>query len=301
MWGFGNSAGLKTISNYAQAKEKFNSTIPIRGRKKECRPLGQNRRYNGYTINKNMRVIDDGELGQWQETYSAQVYGKDMIEWKPDGTVSIKVGRWHGTIVQSVINYTLNNGVGVIESFNGKWYFQNGDGKSYFIPQTANQELIINTENSAVENPVQEHRRRVKRKAMNEVRKRHAKFIEYGTNMLKISETSFKYTDETINSLGDGIELVCNRWSDAAIIKANRSKFLAKVKSFEQSGDLTLAYDLASLMVKTVNYWGTSCTSEQFKKSFDEVLKYQFRNEVFESEPVEIGKAFYDRNAKYFY
>jgi len=304
MWGFGNSAGLKTISTYAEAKAKFDSTTPIRGRAKECRPLGQNRRYNGYTINKNMRVVDDGVLGQWQETYSAQVYGRDVVEWKPDGTVSVKIGRWHGVIVQTVVNYTLNRGVGVIESYNGKWYFQNGSGKSYFIPQSADQELIINTENSAVENPIQEYRRRVKRKEMNALRKRYAKFIEYGTSMLKIAQDAFKYSEEDARTIMGGTDrhrLVWGRWVDLKEVEKNRTNFLLRVSQFEQSGDLTLAYTLVSVMIKSINYWGNSCTSEQFKKSFDEVLKYQFKEQIFESEPVEIGKAFYDRNEKYFY
>jgi len=303
MWGFGNSANIKPITTYAEAKERFTSTAPIRGRVKECRPLGKNRRYNGYTINKNMRVVDDGALGQWQETYSAQVYGKDVMEWYPDGTLALRIGRWHGTIIQSVVNYTLFAGVGSIQSYNGKWYFHNGNSNAYFIPQDSNQVLLINTENSAVENPIQEYRRKAKRKAMNETRKRYAKFIEYGTNMLKIAQDSFKYDEEEAKRVlgSERTKLNWSRWSDAMEVAKSRTDFLQKVSQFEQSGDLTLAYTLVSVMVKSINYWGNTCTSEQFKKSFDEVLKYQFKEEVFESEPVEIGKAFYDRNAKYFY
>jgi hypothetical protein len=303
MWGFGNSANLKPITTYAEAKERFTSTAPIRGRAKECRPLGKNRRYNGYTINKNMRVVEDDVVGQWQETYSAQVYGKDVMEWYPDGTLALRIGRWHGTIIQSVVNYTLFAGVGSIQSYNGKWYFHNGNSNAYFIPQDKNQVLLINTENSAVENPIQEYRRKAKRKAMNEARKRYAKFIEYGTNMLKIAQDSFKYDEEEAKRVlgSERTKLNWSRWSDAMEVAKSRTDFLQKVSQFEQSGDLTLAYTLVSVMVKSINYWGNSCTSEQFKKSFDEVLKYQFKDEVFESEPVEIGKAFYDRNAKYFY
>ena len=304
MWGFGNSANLKPITTYAEAKERFTSTAPIRGRAKECRPLGKNRRYNGYTINKNMRVVEDDVVGQWQETYSAQVYGKDVMEWYPDGTLALRIGRWHGTIIQSVVNYTLFTGVGTIQSYNGKWYFHNGNGNAYFIPQDKDQVLLINTENSAVENTIQEFRRKAKRKALNDTRKRYAKFIEYGTNMLKIAQDSFKYDEEEVRRIMGGTDrhkLVWGRWTDLKEAAASRTKFLGRISEFEQSGDLTLAYTLVSVMVKSINYWGNSCTSEQFKKSFDEVLKYQFKDEVFESEPVEIGKAFYDRNAKYFY
>lgn len=303
MWGYGNTAQIKPITTYAQAKDRYEKTAPIRGRSTDCRPLGNNRRYNGYTINKNMRAIDDGALGKWQETYSVKVYSKDVLEWFPDGTLTIKIGRWRGTIIQSVVNYTLVAGVGTIQSHNGKWYFFNGNGKSYFIPQNRDQELVINTENSAVENPTQEYRRRAKRKAMNEIRKRYSKFIEYGSSMLKIAQDSFKYEEKETQSIfnGNRPQLSWSRWADAEEVLAYRTKFLNKVSEFEQSGDLTLAYTLISVMIKSINYWNSSCTSEQFKKSFDEVLKYQFRNEVFESEPVEIGKAFYDRNAKYFY
>lgn len=304
MWGYGNSASLKPMTIYADAKARFESVTPIRGRAVECRPLGRNRRYTGYTIAKNMRVVEDDAVGQWQPTYSAQVYGKDVMEWYPDGTLALRIGRWHGTVVQSVVNYTLMSGLGTIQSYNGKWYFHNGNGNAYFIPCTHEQVLLINTENSAVENPIQEYRRRAKRKEMNQVRKRYANFIEYGTNMLKIAQDAFKYNEEEVQKTmgsGDRHQLVWNRWIDVKEVATSRSKFLQKIEEFELSGDLTLAYNLVSVMIKSINYWGTSCTSEQFKKSFDEVLKYQFRNEVFESEPVEIGKAFYDRNAKYFY
>ena len=302
-WGFGNSAQLTTLATYTQARNKFINTDPIRGRSKECRPLGKNRRYTGYEIAKNMRAIDDGVLGQWQETYSAKVYDRDVLEWFPDGRLAIKVGRWHGTIIQSVINYTLGHGVGLIQSYNGKWYFHSGNGKAYFLPQEKGHELIVNTENSAVENPVQEHRRRVKRKDMNAVRKRYAKFIEYGTNMLRIANDAFKYEESEVKSVlgNERTQLAWSRWSDPAEVAEIRELFLKKVEKFEQSGDLTLAYTLASIVVKGIYYWGDKATPEQFKKFFDEVLKYKFKDEVFESEPVEIGTAFYDRNAKYFY
>jgi hypothetical protein len=302
-WGFGNSAHLGAITTYTQARNKFINTDPIRGRSKECRPLGKNRRYTGYEIAKNMRAIDDGVLGQWQETYSAKVYERDILEWFPDGKLSIKIGRWHGTIIQSVINYTLGHGVGLIQSYNGKWYFHSGNGKAYFLPQEKGHELIVNTENSAVENPVQEHRRRVKRKDMNAVRKRYAKFIEYGTNMLRIANDAFKYEESEVKSVlgNERTQLAWSRWSDPAEVAEIRELFLKKVEKFEQSGDLTLAYTLASIVVKGIYYWGDKATPEQFKKFFDEVLKYKFKDEVFESEPVEIGTAFYDRNAKYFY
>jgi hypothetical protein len=139
---------------------------------------------------------------------------------------------------------------------------------------------------------------------MNAVRKRYAKFIEYGSNMLKIAQDSFKYNEEDVKTVmggGERHQLAWSRWMDVKEVTTSRTNFLNKVSEFEQSGDLNLAYTLVSVMIKSINYWGNSCTSEQFKKSFDEVLKYQFKEEVFESEPVEIGTAFYDRNAKYYY
>lgn len=304
MWGYGNSAGLSNMTTYAQAKERFNSTVPIRGRIVECRPLGNNRRYNGYTINKNMRAVEDGFVGQWQESYSAKIYSTNAMEWFPDGKLAIKLGRWHGTIIQSVINYTLYPKLGHIQSHNGKWYFQSKTGDSYYLPRSKEQELVIDTESGEVCNPVQEYRRKAKRKEMNEVRKRYANFIEYGTNMLKISTDAFKYNEEEVRTVmggGDRHQLGWSRWTDVKEIATSRSNFLKKIEEFELSGDLSLAYTLISVMIKSINYWGNSCTSEQFKKSFDEVLKYQFKDRVFESEPVEIGKPFFDRNAKYFY
>jgi hypothetical protein len=121
--------------------------------------------------------------------------------------------------------------------------------------------------------------------------------------MLKIANNAFKYEEAEVKSvLGSEHSILgWSRWSNPAEVSANREVFLKSVAKFEQSGDLTLGYTLASIVVKGINYWGNASTPEQFKKFFDETLKYKFRDEVFESEPVEIGTAFYDRNAKYFY
>jgi len=42
------------------------------------------------------------------------------------------------------------------------------------------------------------------------------------------------------------------------------------------------------------------CTPKQFADGMTELLKYRFKNEVFNIDKATIGEAFYDRNAKYF-
>jgi hypothetical protein len=46
--------------------------------------------------------------------------------------------------------------------------------------------------------------------------------------------------------------------------------------------------------------WNGCCSVQDFNKGVTEILKYRFKDSVFHKEAIEIGEAFYDRNAKYF-
>jgi hypothetical protein len=304
MWGYGNSASLAQIPNYEEAKKRFDLTAPIRGRTEECRPLGKNRRYSHYTINKNMRAVEDGLLGKWVETYSAKVYNSDVLEWSPDGVLKISTGRWRGPIIQSVINYTICSSVGTIQSYNGKWYFHNGTGNAYFIPHEKEAGLDIQVENNAVLNPVQEFRRKAKRKELNAIRKRYAKFINYGSNMFRISNEYDKEMDrdKVCELIGvDRLNFTWHRWSEQkSEAEDNRNKLFSIIEEYENTNNLELAYNATIGIARSLSWWGHQCTPEEFENGFTEILKYKFREQVFESEPVQIGKAFYDRNAKFF-
>jgi hypothetical protein len=144
-----------------------------------------------------------------------------------------------------------------------------------------------------VVNPVQEYKRKANRKALNAIRKKYKDFIQYGSNMLSIDG---KY-ERALGSYWDN-RLVTNGWN-LEQAKKNRVNLFAEIDKFIETNNLELAYSAVNTIASAFGGYHT-CTKEQFVHGFNEVMKYEFHNEVFISEPVEIGTAFYDRNEKYF-
>jgi hypothetical protein len=73
----------------------------------------------------------------------------------------------------------------------------------------------------------------------------------------------------------------------------------------EVYGTATLADHVASASQAATELghgfgWNGNCNTIDFVNGFTEIAKYRFKDEVFTAEPIEIGNAFYDRNAKYF-
>ena len=301
-WGFGNTAGVSQLASYKEAKDKFDGTTPIRGRKVECRPLGHNRHYTDRTIQKNWKAVDDGGVGQWVVTYSANVWSKDRIEWFPDGKLWVGTGGSSNPTLNATINYSVSNTYGELYSYNGKPYFKTKDGKSYVMTTEGMMlEPIGEGEHGKVKimrplNPKQEYKYKANRKAMNQVRKRYAKFIDYGKAMFSI-DTKLEYKEE-IGVKGWYYYNFTNRHWNVEEVRGNRKRVFKLIDSFIDSGDLELAYKAATELGHGFG-WNGCCNTQDFINGFTEILKYRFKDEVFTAEPIEIGNAFYDRNAKY--
>jgi len=305
-WGFGNSAGLLQLHSFDEAKRKFDNTVPIRGRKVECRPLGRNRARSDYEIRKNWKAVEDGGVGAWQVTYSANVWGRDRVEWFPDGKLWLGTGGHSNPTINATINYSIANTFGELYSFNGKPYFKTKDGKSYVM--TSEGLMLEPTGEEKSEyggviakvmrptNPKQEYKYRANRKAMNQIRKRYAKFIDYGKAMFSI-DTKLPEKEQTSIRGWYYYNFTNRHWNIAASTE-NRDRVFKLIDSFIDSGNLEVAYQAATELGHGFG-WNGNCHTQNFIDGFTEVLKYRFKNEVFTAEPIEIGNAFYDRNAKY--
>jgi len=301
-WGFGNSASLVQMHSYQEAKNKFDNTLPIRGRTVECRPLGRNRSYTDRTIKKNWRAVEDGGVGAWQVTYSANVWGRDRVEWFPDGKVWVGTGGHSNPTLNATINYSVSNTFGELYSFNGKPYFKTKDGKSYVM--TSEGLMLEPTgegEHGKVKimrptNPKQEYKYRANRKAMNALRKRYVKFIDYGKAMFSI-DTKLPEKEQNGAKGWYYYNFTNKHWNIPASTE-NRDRVFKLIDSFIESGDLELAYQAATELGHGFG-WNGCCNTHDFINGFTEIVKYRFKDEVFTAEPIEIGNAFYDRNAKY--
>jgi hypothetical protein len=285
------------------AKSKFESTKPIRGRSVELRPLGDERRYTWYEISKNT-IANQGDNTQY-DTYACSVYDIDCVEFYPNGDVTLRTGRWGNNFtIGAMINFVLWH-MGKVVSESGKWYFVNKRGESF---RWEGWELRLKRDGEHLvpkDAPVQEYKRVVSRKVMNALRKKYRPIIEYGRNMLAIDHTFDRLELEDAKLGVKSLNLLPNYNWIAPNVGENRSKIFKLMDEQIQSGDLELLYDIARYVATSAGQYSYRlekfvCYPENFVKTFDELLKHEFKDEVFTAEPVDIGVMFNDRNKKYF-
>jgi len=301
--GHGNCPRIRPISTYDMAKSKFESTKPIRGRAPEVRPLGDERRYIWYQIRKKT-IANQAENTQY-DTYACSLYDIDCVEFYPNGDVTLRTGSWGNNFtIGAMINFVLWH-TGKVLSESGKWYFKNKRGETF---RWEGKELRLMFDGEYLvpkDAPVQEYKRVVSRKAMNALRKKYRPIVEYGRNMLAI-EPTFDRLDLEDAKLGvKSLNLLPNYNWIAPNVGENRSKIFKLMDEQIQSGDLELLYDIARYVATSAGQYNYRlekfvCYPENFIKTFDELLKHEFKDEVFISEPVDIGIMFNDRNKKYF-
>jgi hypothetical protein len=285
------------------AKSKFESTKPIRGRSVELRPLGDERRYTWYEITKNT-IANQGDNTQY-DTYACSLYDVDCVEFYPNGDVTLRKGRWGNNFtVGAMINFVLWH-MGKVVSESGKWYFKNKRGETF---RWEDRELRLKRDGEHLvlkDAPVQEYKRVVSRKAMNALRKKYRPIIEYGRNMLAIDNTFDRLELEDAKLGVKSLNLLPNYNWIAPNVGENRSRIFKLMDEQIQSGDLELLYDIARYVATSAGQYSYRlekfvCYPENFIKTFDELLKHEFKDEVFTAEPVDIGVMFNDRNKKYF-
>jgi len=302
LWGHGNCAQIPRLSNYREAKEWYEKVIPIRGRTVECKPLGRKRRFNWYEIEKQTVAIQSEN--REYDIYSCTLYGKDMVQFYPNGEIAISAHRWNSITTGAFLNSVLSN-AGTIISESGKWYFQNKQGNSFRFKdgmriRMGDDGLYLPTE--IVEDKVF----RIDRKRMNAIRKRYSPIIQYGKTMLAIDGNVGKLEDLELakNGLSTSRMVPYYAWQSEET-KASRAKWFELADKQMESGDLELLYDLVRCVAsvsgrysyKENTYLGDPVS---FGNYMDEMFKYQFKHEVFKEELVPYGESQADRNKKYF-
>jgi len=306
MWGFGNSAGLVQLRSFDEAKRKWDNTLPIRGRSKDCKPLGRNRRYNDRTIQKHWRAVEDGFVGKYVESYTANLWGTNYVEWFSDGRLFVRTGGYSSPTVTATINYSVADGYGDLYSHNGKPYFKTKDGKSYVMTaeglmmEPTGEEVQINAGMARVMrplNPVQEYKYRANRKEMNKIRKHYKKFIDYGNAMYSIDSHIPEKKDNRVSGYYYH-QFTYSKWNNDQI-KLNRSRVFKMINEFIDTDNLEIAYKAACEIGHGFG-WNGCCSTKDFNNGMSEMIKYLFKDSVFHKEAMPIGEAFYDRNAKYF-
>lgn len=303
-----NSARIKPILNYAQAKERYDKVVPIRGRD-NVRPLGDKRRYRWVNIVKKTVSIEsaDHPLGQFAEVYSCAIYDRDIIDFYPSGDIVFHGESYRGVSVMNMVTYALM-GLAQVGSMRGKWYFVNKKGQSFVIhndkPTTFN--LVDGDYQPSLND--KEYIYRLNRKEMNGLRKQHKKFLDYACTALGMDDNLGD--SDGLKKIKEYLKLKQTEliptftWNHKPDFKSNRAIVIKALDDFNESGDLELAYNLMQLLARSAGRYSyrtsqTHCSPRELKKFFDEFLKHHFRDKLFVKEEVEVGKAFHDSNKKY--
>lgn len=312
-WGYSryNCAGLPTLHTYQEAKAHFESVAPIRGRAHYEKPLGKNRRFSWYQIreHKSSVLVDGDPLGQFVTTYGCMLYPRGdawtpTIEYFPNGDIKLNV-QWYCPTSMDYVNYILN-GLLKLESFNGKWYVSCGDGNYYLLYRDM---VFSRTESGQLQptNPIQEHKLSVNRKVIKAIRNSIKHFVDYGKTALSLDSHVPRMELEELEGFKHGLQrrnLFNMNWYNDKIkeeVIGTRNALF----SIMYNNDLDAHYHVLGYISEQAGWYSYKnntyiCTPEAFTKYVDELIKYHYANEIFNKEPIEIGKPFYCRNRKYF-
>ena len=314
-----NSARLPSMVNYAYAKTVFDDAVPYRGRYPIEKPLGKNRRYDHMQIHQRIRSIEvEGDpLGQFATTICCKLYETDCIEFYPDESIVLRVNSWRGPTTMMFLNYTLQEHIGSVQSESGKWYFLNKGGEAFPMPTGKGEEMHIHFVDGYGFRPKDckpEYKYKVRRKEMNRLRKYYSDFIEYGRSMLLADGgigTHQEVSEETKGLGFSGCNFIGNRiyenYGETKRISVpnERAKLMSMVEEAMADNDLEMKYKLMKI-VASINChydYRTStqkCKPDTFVMMFDELIKYQHRDSIFEAVEQEIGVPFRDRNGYVF-
>jgi hypothetical protein len=302
LWGHGNCAQIPRLANYAEAKEWYEKVIPIRGRATVVKPLGRKRYFTQYEIVKETVAIQSEN--REYDIYACAMYGKDMVQFYPNGDIAIHANKWYSITTGAFLNCVLSQ-MGNIVSESGKWYFQNKEGKSFRFKdgmriRKGDDGFFVPTE--VVEDKVF----RIDRKRMNAIRKRYSSIVQYGRTMLAIDGNVGKLEQLELakNGLATSRMVPYYSWQSEET-RASRERWFALAEKQMESGNLELLYDLVRCVASVsgrYSYKENSYVGDpvSFTNYMDEMFKYQFRDEVFKTEVVPYGESRADKNKKYF-
>jgi hypothetical protein len=262
--------------------------------------------------------VEGDPLGQFATTYACKLYSTDCIEFFPDESIILRVNSWRGPTTMMFLNYTLQEHIGSVQSESGKWYFVNKGGEAFPLPTGRKEEMhihFVDGHGFRPKNCEPEYKYKVRRKEMNGLRKYYSDFIEYGKTMLLADGNLGTHTElgEELKEIGFEASTfmgnhVYEKWNDTKEISVpeERAKLMGMVEQAMTNNDLEMKYKLMKVVASISCHYDYRTSTQtgnpvNFVKIFDELIKYQHRDSIFEAVEQEIGKPFRDRNEQYFY
>jgi hypothetical protein len=310
---------LPRLRTYADALDRYNNTVPLRtGDDKGLVPLGSNRRYK-----RSQMIKGTDRFGV--DYIICRYWDHNVITFFANGTTKLDVGGWHTPTTLMFLQGVM--GQSKFKRYKGKIYFMRGEAGFYLDPVNG---LQLNSDGSPHE-PTQEVTKILNRPKWRAMTKRVKPLTDYVVDMLKVSEpkTASEMVDEfkvlmrtygedywrpMAPNLGMPNSRVPYLTISASEIKYNRGKimqvrteYMSRVMQAVETGDPEQMYPLMFVLTAsateqrwTGNGYVSECSPARAKKYLHELLKFEFRDELFDDVPQPLGTLVTDGNAKYF-
>jgi hypothetical protein len=181
------NSGIHLLGRYAQALEKFERTIPIRGREVECRPLGHRNRTH-FSIDKDKTT---GNILCYEQGNYSRETKRASITFRPNGEVYINPN-WQSISSAGFIYDVL--GV-YAKIFDGDVIISLGRG-NYRVTQHGVTIKRDEEGKYVAVNYVRQFTHSVKRKETNIVRSKYSEFRDFVSGFIKLRGNALITHDE---------------------------------------------------------------------------------------------------------
>jgi hypothetical protein len=293
---------LPSLSTYAEALAWYQSRQPYkRGRSKDLRPLGQNRRYDRSLI-----ALGDLSVG----SVILLFHQTPVITFYPDNSIVLNNGGWETVGTMDFINAVLRNRFAEnrgkwsgVTRRRGKMYFADGIDKDHRFERV----LKLDADNEVTGGST-EVEWVLDKERMAKVRKHYAEFAEYLTYYTQMVGT--RLASEIVQQKKLSVSKNELRWQTAPHVKDREEFFYTLDLAMLEGNEDQLALFLPLAEQVTVNAankqydWAAQIykyqiTPQMARDFFYDLCRYQFADYLFKNETVVKGKVVLDENAKY--
>lgn len=292
MYGHNSCQDLPYINSWAEAKARYEITVPIRGRVADNRPLGKRSAVDTYYITHD-KVAN---------TYSACLYKTKVLTYHENNNVVVDMGRWYSQTTCRFINAVLS-GAGCYRR-RGVTVLMLGGYAGAVVELGDKPTTIRRAEGGWLNTMPPSTEVRLVRKQANAARARYKAFTTYFKNTMKV-RIGDKGDWVTINT-GSAQDLTGNvtrnteqlrlvrAWKSMHTDAATRSKFFELIanqgeteQDFEDFSEAVIA--LAVNTTGNAFQYDISVSIGAMLKAFNDLVLRHHSDEVFEVVPVAVN------------
>lgn len=290
-----NRHELPMLRDYEAAKQKYESTKPIRGRSDDTRPLGK-RRTTWMQITKGM---EDGV-----EYYAAKLYNTECVKWYANGNMEISVGGWATYTTRDFIAFVLPSSfkVALVRSEIRISGYRVPKEKGLLLtttPEHADSADIINNATLSathyrVQDPEQEYTYSINRAKKKEVFNRFKDFRDWLKGYLSLKEGFIHHSESlTYEQLKEApFQHLMHRypWSPELVsgVKQCRLQLIEWMQNKEGEIDYDKYIKAAAAIAAAIGRWDINGKSVEIK-NFDKLLFKLHAPEILNVEAVPQG------------